>query len=210
MVKKMFIEIRLCNPMTYIFKGHVKIVNIYMVKFNVSILNRLKIIGFFCKCKVYTKTYVIFNKTVTKLVTILTKWFFTYLNPTSYLNPLTLSSGLPLCELFVPQIITIIQMFCGNLDLHVLQRTWSISSSLIPQLRSFFKVILQNMMVSLELVYKRVSYKYKLWSFCLICGLFVVDDSSVLRSSFVLVFQFLEQLMLSDGSCSTEGYDRSS
>ena len=46
MMKKMFIEIRLCNPMTYIFKGHVKIVKIYMMKFDVSILNRLKIMGF--------------------------------------------------------------------------------------------------------------------------------------------------------------------
>ena len=46
MVKKMFIEIRLCNLMTYAFKGHVKIVKIYMVKFNVSILNRVKIMGF--------------------------------------------------------------------------------------------------------------------------------------------------------------------
>ena len=54
MVKKMYIEIRSCNPMTYDFKGHVKIIEIYMVKFNVSILNRLKIMGFFCKCKVYT------------------------------------------------------------------------------------------------------------------------------------------------------------
>ena len=36
MVKKMFIEIRLCNPLTF-FKEHVKIVEIYMVKFNVSI-----------------------------------------------------------------------------------------------------------------------------------------------------------------------------
>ena len=41
MVKKMFIEIRLCIPMTYNFKGYVKIVEIFMVKFNVSILNRL-------------------------------------------------------------------------------------------------------------------------------------------------------------------------
>ena len=32
----MFIEIRLCNPMTNDFKGHVKIVEIYMVKFNVQ------------------------------------------------------------------------------------------------------------------------------------------------------------------------------
>ena len=46
MLKKMFIEIRLCNPMTYIFKGDVKIVKIYMMKFNVSILNRLKIMLF--------------------------------------------------------------------------------------------------------------------------------------------------------------------
>ena len=53
MMKKMFIEIRSCNPMTDIFKGHVKIVKIYMVKFNVLILNRLKIMGF-CKYKVYT------------------------------------------------------------------------------------------------------------------------------------------------------------
>ena len=53
MLKKMFIEIRLCNPMTHIFKGDVKIVKIYMVKFNVSILNRLKIM-LFCKDEVYT------------------------------------------------------------------------------------------------------------------------------------------------------------
>ena len=72
----MFIENRLCNPITYDFKGHVKIVEIYMVKFNVSIVNRLKIMGFF----------VILNETVTKLFTILTKCFFPYLNPTSYLK----------------------------------------------------------------------------------------------------------------------------
>ena len=46
MVKKIFTEIRLCNPMTYIFKGHVEIVKMYIVKFNVSILNRLKIMIF--------------------------------------------------------------------------------------------------------------------------------------------------------------------
>ena len=45
MVKKMFIEMRLCN-LTYAFKGNVKFAKIYMVKFNVSILNRLKIMGF--------------------------------------------------------------------------------------------------------------------------------------------------------------------
>ena len=41
MVKKMLIEIRLCNPMTYDFKGHVKIVEIYMVKLKLSILNNV-------------------------------------------------------------------------------------------------------------------------------------------------------------------------
>ena len=82
----MFTEIRLCNPMTYIFKGDVKIVKIHMVKFNVSVLNRLKIMGFFVNTKYIHKNNVIFNKTVTKLVTILTKCFFPYLNPTSYLK----------------------------------------------------------------------------------------------------------------------------
>ena len=42
----MFTEIRLCNRMKYVFKGHAKIVKIYMVKFDLSIVNRLKIIGF--------------------------------------------------------------------------------------------------------------------------------------------------------------------
>ena len=46
MVKKIFIEIRLHNLITYVIKGHVKIVKINMVKFNVSILNRHKIMGF--------------------------------------------------------------------------------------------------------------------------------------------------------------------
>ena len=46
MVKKMFIEIRLCNLMTYVFKGHVKFVKIYTVKFNVSILNRLRTMSY--------------------------------------------------------------------------------------------------------------------------------------------------------------------
>ena len=41
-----FIEVRLCNLTTYVFKGHVKIVKIYRVYFNVSILNRLKTMGF--------------------------------------------------------------------------------------------------------------------------------------------------------------------
>ena len=74
MVKKMFIEIGLCNPMTYDFKEHAKMVEIYMVKFNVLILNRLKMMGFVVICH--------FKKTVTKLFIILTKYFFSYLNTT--------------------------------------------------------------------------------------------------------------------------------
>ena len=54
MLKKMLIEIRLCNPVTYIFKGDVKIFKICMVKFNVSISNRLKII----KKKKKNATYI--------------------------------------------------------------------------------------------------------------------------------------------------------
>ena len=46
MVKKIFIEIRLHNLIIYVFEGHIKIVKIYMVKFNVSVLNRLKIMVF--------------------------------------------------------------------------------------------------------------------------------------------------------------------
>ena len=86
MVKTMFIEVRLCNLTTYVFKGHVKIVKIYMVKFNASMLNRFKIMFFFVNTKQMHKQNVIFNKTVTKIVTILTKCFLPYLNPTSYLK----------------------------------------------------------------------------------------------------------------------------
>ena len=72
--------------MTYDFKGHVKIVGIYMVKFNVSILNRFKIMSFFVNAKYIYKYNVILNKTVTKLFGILTKCFFAYVNSTSYLK----------------------------------------------------------------------------------------------------------------------------
>ena len=51
MVKRMFIEIRLCNLTTYVSKGHLKIVKIYMVKFHISILNTLKIMGFLVNTK---------------------------------------------------------------------------------------------------------------------------------------------------------------
>ena len=51
MVKKVFIQIRLCN-LTYIFNGHVEFTKIYMAKFNASSLNRFKM-GF-CKYKVNT------------------------------------------------------------------------------------------------------------------------------------------------------------
>ena len=60
------------------FKGHVKIVEIYMVKSNVSILNRLKIMAPFVNAKYIHKHL---KKTVTKLFTILTKCFFTISEP---------------------------------------------------------------------------------------------------------------------------------
>ena len=73
----MFIEIRLCNPIVHDFKEHVKIVEIYMVKnIHVPILNRLKIMGFFVNASFIQKHDAILNKTVTKLLTILTKYFF--------------------------------------------------------------------------------------------------------------------------------------
>ena len=75
-MKKMFIEIRLCNPIVHDFKEHVKIVEIYMVKINVPILNRFKIMGFFVNASFIQKHDAILNKTVTKLLTILTKYFF--------------------------------------------------------------------------------------------------------------------------------------
>ena len=81
MAKKMFIEIGLCNPKTHDFKGQVEI---YMVKFNVSILNGLKITEFFVKAKYIHNCNVILNKTITKLSTILRKC--RYLSPTSYLK----------------------------------------------------------------------------------------------------------------------------
>ena len=57
-----------------------------MVKFIVSILKRLKTMVFLVNTKYIHKYNVILNQTVTKLVTILTKYFLPYLNPTSYLN----------------------------------------------------------------------------------------------------------------------------
>ena len=51
MVKKMSIEIRLCNLTAYAFKEHVKIVKICMVKLNASISNMLKIMAFFVNTK---------------------------------------------------------------------------------------------------------------------------------------------------------------
>ena len=56
-----------------------------MVKFNVSILNRLKTMFFFVNTKYIDKYNVSLNKTFTKLCTILTKCFFPYLNPTTTL-----------------------------------------------------------------------------------------------------------------------------
>ena len=85
MVKNMFIEVRLCYLTTYVFKEYVKMIKIFMVKFNVSILNRLKIV-FFVNTKQIHKHNVILNKRVMKLVTILAKCFFPYLSPTIYIK----------------------------------------------------------------------------------------------------------------------------
>ena len=74
MLKKMFIEIRLC---CIFLKGVTK----SLVKFNVSTLNRLKIMGFFVNTKYIHKHNVIFDKTVTKPVTILTKCCFSISEP---------------------------------------------------------------------------------------------------------------------------------
>ena len=73
-MKKIFILIRLLNLMTYVFKGHVKIIKISMMKFNVSILNRLNITVYFVNSKYINNYNVTFNKTVTKLVIILKNW----------------------------------------------------------------------------------------------------------------------------------------
>ena len=84
--QEMFDAVKLCIVTTYVFKGHVKIVKIYMVKFNVSILKRLKIMGFFVNTKQMHKHNAIFNKTVTKIVTILTKCFFHIWTPQASLT----------------------------------------------------------------------------------------------------------------------------
>ena len=60
-----------------------------MVKFNVSILNRLNILNrleFLVNSKYIHKSNAISNKTVTKPVNGLTKCFFPYLNPTDCLS----------------------------------------------------------------------------------------------------------------------------
>ena len=62
-----------------VFKDHVKIVRIYMVKF-VSILNRLKTMFFFVNIK-YIPKYVSLNTTLTKVCTILTKCFLPISEP---------------------------------------------------------------------------------------------------------------------------------
>ena len=81
----MFIEIRLCNTMTYIFTAHVKIIKIYMVKFNISILNRLKIMAYFVNGK-YIHKHNVISKNCSQTSHYFGNFFFTYLNPTSYLK----------------------------------------------------------------------------------------------------------------------------
>ena len=57
MIFMAIIEIRLCNPRRMILKGMSKSLK-YMVKFNVSILNRLFVMGFFVNAK-YVHIHVI-------------------------------------------------------------------------------------------------------------------------------------------------------
>ena len=52
-----------------------------MVKFNVSILNRLKIMAFFVNAKFLNKCNVILNETVTKLFTYFDKKLFSISEP---------------------------------------------------------------------------------------------------------------------------------
>ena len=59
MVKKMFIEIKLCNPTTYVFKGHVKIVKFYMLKFKGTIMQIWKSANIFICWRFYIKTFYI-------------------------------------------------------------------------------------------------------------------------------------------------------
>ena len=82
-VKKMFIEIRLCN-LTHVFKGQVKFAKINVVKFNVSILHKLKMIVF-CKCK-YINIMSFFNKTEQNLSLFWQNVLFPYMNSSSYLK----------------------------------------------------------------------------------------------------------------------------
>ena len=51
MVKKCLLKLDYVVQRRNVCIGHVKIVTIYMVKFNESISNRLKIIGFFVNTK---------------------------------------------------------------------------------------------------------------------------------------------------------------
>ena len=85
MVKKMFIEIRLRNLMTYVFKGHVKIAKIYMVKFIVSILNRLKIISFLWIQSKYM-IMMSFSINCNQTCHYFGEKIFPHLNPTNYLK----------------------------------------------------------------------------------------------------------------------------
>ena len=68
-----------------------------MVKLDVSILNILNN-GFFLIIQHMHEHNNCFNRNLTKLVTLLTKCFFQYLNPTSYLNRYKLSDQVWWCN----------------------------------------------------------------------------------------------------------------
>ena len=81
MVKKMFIKVRYVSNDTCFERAYQNSENI-RGEVNVSILNKLKIMFFFfVNTKQMRKHNVIFNKTVTKIVIILTKCFFSIPEP---------------------------------------------------------------------------------------------------------------------------------
>lgn len=70
----------------HIFKGYVKILKIYLVKFNITTFQWPKNNGVFINKMLVHINKCILNKTVTKLFTIFNKCFLPILNPASYLK----------------------------------------------------------------------------------------------------------------------------
>ena len=81
------LKLDLYNPMTYVFKVHVKIVKIYMVKFNVSILNMPKMMDFLLIQRKYIYIVLFLVKLQSNFSLFWQNvFFFQNLNPTRYLK----------------------------------------------------------------------------------------------------------------------------